>query len=148
MKNCIKCNIVKEEEEFHLKSKKTGNTINTCKICSAAYKKKHYNKNKVKYINKAKKRTSSIRAENRFKLFTLLSNEKCVDCGIKNILVLEFDHKDASSKKYNISNCLDLSWETILKEISKCEVRCCNCHRIKTHSQYNTHRLTFITSDN
>ncbi|MFL5733498.1 MAG: hypothetical protein ACJ78Q_09880 [Chloroflexia bacterium] len=45
-------------------------------------------------------------------------------------MVLEFDHV-SGEKKGNISE-LALrygSWETILAEIAKCEVRCANCHR-------------------
>jgi len=57
----------------------------------------------------------------------------CVDCGIKNHIVLDFDH--LRDKKYNVSRMIHdgFSWKSILKEISKCEVVCSNCHRIRTH---------------
>lgn len=57
----------------------------------------------------------------------------CVDCGIKNHIVLDFDH--LKDKKYNVSRMIHdrFSWAAIKKEIAKCEVVCANCHRIRTH---------------
>jgi hypothetical protein len=65
----------------------------------------------------------------------------CVDCGINNPIVLDFDH--LHDKKYNVSRMIHdgFSWAAIKKEISKCEVVCANCHRIRTH-----YRLTHKAS--
>jgi uncharacterized protein YktB (UPF0637 family) len=64
----------------------------------------------------------------------------CVDCGINNHIILDFDH--LKDKKYNISRMIhdEFSWAAIKKEIAKCEVVCANCHRIRTHDRL-THRI-------
>ena len=75
--------------------------------------------------------------ENRRKLFDFYTNNACVDCGESNPIVLELDHRKGSEKHSEVSNMVGggLSWATIEKEIEKCEVRCANCHRIKTAEQ-------------
>lgn len=143
MKKCIKCNIEKKTTDFHFKNKKLNIRNTTCKKCSSKYKKEHYNKNKTKYIKKAKERNTVVREENRQNIFNFLKDKKCVDCKKNNILVLEFDHIDPSLKSFNVTDSLDSSWKTILKEIEKCEIRCCNCHKVKTHKQFNTHRFIY-----
>lgn len=59
----------------------------------------------------------------------------CVDCGEKDIDVLEFDHvrgkKKASVAKIPWSN---YSIDFLLREIEKCDMRCANCHQ-KKHIQ-------------
>lgn len=64
----------------------------------------------------------------------------CVDCGIKNHIVLDFDH--LRDKKYNISRMIHdgFSWKAIKKEIEKCEVVCANCHRVRTYMRL-THQV-------
>ncbi len=59
-----------------------------------------------------------------------------MDCGHDDIRVLEFDHIHGR-KKRSISRMLsiDCPWSTIQAEINKCEVRCANCHRIKTNER-------------
>ena len=59
----------------------------------------------------------------------------CVDCGINNHILLDFDH--LKDKKYNISRMIHdgFSWAAIKKEIAKCEVVCANCHRIRTYNR-------------
>lgn len=65
----------------------------------------------------------------------------CVDCGINNHIVLDFDH--LRDKKYNVSRMIHdgFSWKAIMKEVEKCEVVCANCHRMRTY-----HRLTTKTA--
>jgi hypothetical protein len=59
---------------------------------------------------------------------------KCVDCGYEgNISVLEFHHKDHTQKEFGIGDGIK-SWETMKKEVDKCELLCSNCHRIR-HSE-------------
>jgi len=55
---------------------------------------------------------------------------KCVDCGIDDWRVLEFDHIDPSLKENQVSHCSSI--DKITSEAAKCELRCCFCHRIKT----------------
>jgi hypothetical protein len=74
----------------------------------------------------------------RLKVLEFLSSRKCVDCGENDPIVLEFDHKNPSKKFKPISIMLSghYSWESLLKEIKKCEIRCANCHRRKTYRQF------------
>ena len=66
-------------------------------------------------------------------LFDILTESKCVKCGITDPLVLEFDHLDPSTKVGCISALTPhISSAELDKEIAKCQVLCANCHRIKT----------------
>lgn len=59
----------------------------------------------------------------------------CVDCGYnKDAGALDFDHKPEFDKKHNISVLArsNAHPDTLWSEIAKCEVRCANCHRVKT----------------
>jgi len=61
-----------------------------------------------------------------------LKNHPCVDCGNSDVRVLEFDHV-TGIKEGNVSYMvLHCSTIKLLKEIDKCEIRCCNCHRLVT----------------
>lgn len=75
------------------------------------------------------------RIRTRQQLLEFLSLHPCVDCGEKDPIVLEFDHRIPDKKFKQISRMLSghYSWSTILKEIEKCDIRCANCHRRKTH---------------
>ena len=59
----------------------------------------------------------------------------CVDCGYSdNTAALDFDHV-RGEKRHNVANMLTLSDEILLAEIEKCEVRCANCHRVRSSEQ-------------
>jgi hypothetical protein len=65
-------------------------------------------------------------------IYERLREAACVDCGIRELVLLEFDH--VGEKR---STVMDLAWseyslETLEREIEECEVRCCNCHRKRT----------------
>jgi hypothetical protein len=57
----------------------------------------------------------------------------CSDC--KNFFpfyVTQFDHLPEFTKVVLISSLRGCKWETIEKELAKCELVCANCHAIRT----------------
>jgi hypothetical protein len=55
-------------------------------------------------------------------------------------VVLEFDH--LRDKRATVSVLLrDAEWATVMAEIAKCEVRCANCHRRRTHQRFGSYRV-------
>jgi hypothetical protein len=85
-------------------------------------------------LYKAQKRH---RIKIRAKLLRFLSQHACVDCGEKDPVVLDFDHKNSENKFKTIGKMLSghYSWRSVEKEIGKCEIRCANCHRRKTYKE-------------
>lgn len=75
--------------------------------------------------------------KNRAWVKAYLSDHPCVDCGEDDVRVLEFDHVDPKLKLFGISRGVadGRSLKSIQAEIAKCEVRCCNCHRIRTRQE-------------
>ena len=56
----------------------------------------------------------------------------CMDCGYaNNPVALDLDHV-SGEKKFSCAQPGDITWECLLQELSKCIVRCSNCHRIRT----------------
>ena len=63
----------------------------------------------------------------------------CRDCGNKDFRVLDFDHV-RGEKSFNISRAQRYYFklEKVKMEMRKCEIRCSNCHRIKTYNETHT----------
>lgn len=71
-----------------------------------------------------------------------LKNHSCVDCGESDILVLQFDHRDPRTKRFNLSNASSrYSLEEVMEEIAKCDVVCANCHCRRTARMFNWKKL-------
>lgn len=74
----------------------------------------------------------AARARNARFVFDFLSGKRCVDCGLAELLVLDFDHLRDKHKPVMELVMSEASIPRIEAEIAKCEVRCANCHRRKT----------------
>lgn len=54
----------------------------------------------------------------------------CTDCNTTEDL--QFDHKDAKSKSFDIARNMNRRWEVLKQELDKCALRCSSCHLKKT----------------
>lgn len=106
------------------------------------YAKAYYVQHSSEYKERAKKRVKETKRINTQKLAEYLNEHPCVDCGETDIIVLHFDHIKGE-KKYGIGDHMSLKWETLLKEIEKCVVRCANCHMRRTAIQQNWTKLEY-----
>ena len=135
-KKCTTCGRVKSLLEFNKnKSKKDGlNSI--CRKCSNLRSRQYYRENHNKHLAVVKERKRRNIQENREKLVEYLKNNPCVDCKETDILVLQFDHQRDKIKDISKAIQANWSWQSILDEINKCQVRCANCHTRRTARQF------------
>ena len=102
-----------------------------------AAQRRHYEANKDLYVRRARDHNDRERQRVRSYLTDYLSSRSCTDCGEDDRVVLEFDHRDPSQKRFEIgqANSLRMSLSAVIAEIEKCDVRCANCHRRRTWRQ-------------
>ena len=66
-------------------------------------------------------------------LLNYFKGHPCVDCGTSDPLVLQFDHvRGKKEREVAVMLSAGSNISHILDELKKCEVRCANCHAIKT----------------
>lgn len=142
MKLCTNCNQELPIEQFGIKDKRTGLRQWACKPCVRALAKKYY-LNKVDYYKEknGKRRRDTQKKQHEY-LRQYLQEHPCVDCGESDIVCLDFDHV-RGEKVENIAILIKAggSWDKLIEEISKCDIRCANCHRKRTARQFGSWRL-------
>jgi hypothetical protein len=102
------------------------------KIMQKAYNVKWYKKNRDQIRTRIK--TNKLKVKIWFKEYKKTLN--CDRCPETDPVCLDFHHIDPSKKEIAISNAANSGWsiKRILKEISKCDILCANCHR-KEHAK-------------
>lgn len=133
---CSKCKLFKQPSKFYKHSNRVRGLQVYCKECSKQNSEKVYKGLSKKDKKKRKLAVKEKANRNRQFVWDYLKEHPCVDCNEKNVIVLEFDH--LKNKEHNVSNMTSAGYsiKSLLKEISKCEVRCANCHRIKTAERF------------
>ena len=73
------------------------------------------------------------RAENG-SIVDAIKSQPCTDCGVRYPpYVMDFDHLPGSAKLGIVAKMKQHARSRLLREISKCDVVCANCHRERTH---------------
>lgn len=141
-KYCNKCQTLKPIDLFNKNKSKKDGLSTCCKDCNKHYLKNHYLRNKNYYKNKRKEYSNKRLIE----FYEFLKTKQCVDCGNKDIRVLEFDH--VSDKNFNIAEKINNTpLTTLMNEINKCDIVCANCHRIRTCAQFNYYKNYVYNTD-
>lgn len=132
MKTCPICKITKSFLDFGKDAGKKDGFTSRCKECKRKQERGYYRDPLTKRKENYLKRKTRVVEENQLKLYQYLEKHSCVDCGEKDIVLLDFDH--LRDKKENISKMLlgGYSYEAIMEEIKKCDVVCVKCHRYRT----------------
>lgn len=139
---CARCHVAKAIDEFPIKDASRGTRRSYCRPCCREYGKEHYRRNTASYRDRARAQRSVDRPRNREFIAVYLSAHPCVDCGEADPVVLEFDHRDPDSKLTEVGHLIHSGQVAVLRsEIEKCDVRCGNCHRIRTAIQFGSYRL-------
>lgn len=98
------------------------------------YAKQYYQDNKDRLL-------AQLRERRQAKLDYIESRrDRCVDCGITDKRVLEFDHVNGYPeyrKPRQRRSLADMGWKKLKADLDSCEVRCANCHKIR-HSKDGT----------
>lgn len=130
---CSACGEDKMAREFSFTNEARRLLNSYCRVCQAAYRRAHYLANRPDYIRRAIAQVKDRRLENRQQVLAYLRTHPCVDCGMKDPIVLEFDHRDPAQKLTEIGRMMvSMRWPRVRAEIEHCDVRCVNCHRRKT----------------
>lgn len=143
LKTCPSCKEEKSIADFSADSNRKDYLAPYCKACSSKKAKKSKDLT-VEERQKKKERRAALIDRNRDYIFGYLSTHPCVDCGEARIMALEFDHV-RGIKRGNITTMMNSAWslKNVQEEIEKCDVRCANCHRIKTMEQFGFARATY-----
>jgi hypothetical protein len=133
MKRCFRCKQEKSLDSFNAKQASSDGRQSKCKDCSNELAKVHYIANHETYKSRARKREKDLLVQ-----IQALKAGPCADC--KRAFppyVMDFDHRDAKKKVGSVSRLRHAGWSMsrILDEISKCDLVCANCHRIRTHER-------------
>jgi hypothetical protein len=130
MRTCTRCGQMKPLCQFPPVRRSEPTKLQTwCRACFSEANKRNYWKNPAPERARVARNSARRRAESRRRAVEYLLVHPCVDCGERDIVVLQFDHLRDKSFDLSVMIATGMSWTRIEAEIAKCVVRCANCHR-------------------
>ena len=147
LKTCSICLDTKALEAFTVSRKNKDGHTSYCRECISAANKRRYVERSSEVRQRLRVFNKKLKDDKARKVFEYLLEHPCIDCGESDPVVLEFDHRDSTTKLRAVAQMIEAryAWDKILAEIEKCDVRCANCHRRKTSKQFG-HRRSLLQS--
>ncbi len=108
-----------------------------CIVCRRGYSRAHHQRDRVSFNARRRRRMAGYRTRNRAFIEEYFLAHPCIDCGLVDPIVMEFDHV-LPGKISDVSTMVrdGSPIAKIQREIAKCVVRCANCHRRKTAREF------------
>jgi hypothetical protein len=102
-----------------------------CRECKKVQDTGYYQRNEPRYLKYNREQYERLK-HGLIKLKEL----PCADCGgVFPPYVMDFDHFDASQKRFDVGRARKHSLALLKSEIARCELVCANGHRIRTHGR-------------
>lgn len=132
MKKCSRCGGYKAAQEYNKFHRSKDGLQPYCRDCQ----KSHYRENSDRHKRNVR-RVLKQRKDHLRDIVRKAMSGGCVQCGEKDIRVLEFDHLPGFEKVRTVSEMIrrGVSESVLREEMEKCEVVCSNHHAIRTASR-------------
>lgn len=142
---CLVCHQDLPESSFNPST--LNKSWRRCRACLRAYHKQWYRASPVRKEQLIEHNRRRKEAAAKYAVEYLLDHP-CIDCGETDPVVLDFDHRDPQTKRLEVGAMINHSHSlaTVMTEIEKCDVRCANCHRRRTATQFGFYRLRLVSS--
>lgn len=133
---CTRCGQRKPASDFPPRRRGDTRLQAWCRACFAAVGAAYYAANREREIARIMRNKRPAVEAALSLVDAYLVTHPCVDCGESDPVVLEFDHV-VGSKRMDVSRMAAAGYPLshIEAEIARCEVRCGNDHRRRTHER-------------
>lgn len=136
-KRCGTCQESKPLTDFNRKTSRPDGHQEVCRECNRASSRQYYRENREHHIRVIRARSDAQRLTSQAFIADYLREHPCIDCGIADLRVLDFDHRPHTDKRDGVMQHVrdGFSIPIIAAEIENCDVRCRNCHAIATYER-------------
>jgi hypothetical protein len=141
---CRVCKVEKPVTEFGYRSRSRGTRHRICRSCTSDYNRDWWVKNRVAQMPRIRRNRAKRDRELEQRIWDILFDNACVDCGETDLAVLHFDHLRDKVRDISTMWRRQRSWKAVELEIAKCDVRCANCHARKTARERGSYRVKAI----
>lgn len=124
MKQCQRCKENKSLAEFNKNKREKDGLQRSCRKCTKIEHKKWYAENKETQLAK----NEELRKKKKARYLEFKKQHKCIKCGDDRHYVLDWHHRDPSTKTALVSDLIGRSEKKLYEEIAKCDPICRNCH--------------------
>ena len=143
LRPCSTCGLSKPLSEFNRVSRSTTSAVgfhSRCKSCMVAAVKESYWRNPERRRQRARETRKTLSQPNREWINALKESSPCNDCGrFFPAVCMDFDHLPGVQKVADVAAMLVGSREALCEEVSKCDLVCACCHRVRTTARRKTH---------
>ena len=155
IKKCYKCKKNIPITGFNRNKARKDSLQTSCKNCQRKLSRNYYELNKKRCIEVIGINKRRRALENYIEIVTRYLNVPCVDCKtVYHPASMVFDHRAGSVKNIYKNQGVNhlvrdgYSKKAIKEEIEKCDVRCQNCHFLKTSKDFkHWSEIAFLIND-